>query len=111
MRILLIALVSVIIGLFLYFNFSGKLNKKNLAILGILFAVCGILAFIYTQIIDSENRLDAEIIAAFERGESIKCGEILVDSEHFTFTNGTLSFTGKRGTAHANRIISIEDCE
>lgn len=111
MKLLIIALFSVIIGLFLYFNVRGKLDKKKGAILGILCVVCAILALIYTILLDSKNRADAEIIAAFNRGEMIRCGEFEVNNADFTFTNGTLSFTGKINTKHHNKIISIEDCK
>lgn len=111
MRILLIALISVIIGLFLYFNLRGKLDKKNGVILCVLCAVCVITVLIYTFLLDKKNRIDAEIIATFSRGETIKCGEITVTNEDFTFTNGTLSFTGKVGSKYERTIIAIEECE
>lgn len=111
MKIALIVLVSIIVGLFLYFNLRGKLNKKNSILLGVLGAICVILAIIYTNLLDKKNRADAEIIATFNRGEGVKCGEIVIDSENFTFTNGTLSFMGKAKTKYSGVIISIEDCE
>ncbi len=111
MKIALIALVSIIIGLFLYFNLRGKLDKKNGAILGALCAVCVVIALIYTFLLDKKNRADAEIIASFHRGEAILCGEISVNNADFTFTNGTLSFTGKVGSQYQHKIIAIEDCE
>lgn len=111
MRILLIALISVIIGLFLYFNFQRQWSKKRIAILGALSVVCVILAIIYTLLLDKKNRVDAEIIASFSRGETIQCGEIAVSNADFTFTNGTLSFTGKVGSQYERTIIAIEECE
>ena len=111
MKILLIALISIIIGLFLYFNVRGKLDKKRWAILGALCVVCVIVALIYTLLLDKKNRIDAEIIAAFKRGEVIQCGEIAVNSEDFTFTNGTLSFMGKVGSKHQHKNIDLKECE
>ena len=111
MKILLIALISIIIGLFLYFNVRGKLDKKKGLILGALCAVCVIIALIYTLVLDKKNHIVAEIIAAFQRGETIQCGEIAVNSADFTFTNGTLSFMGKVGSKYERTIIAIEECE
>lgn len=111
MKITLIALISIIIGLFLYFNLRGKLDKKKGVILGVLCAVCVVIVLIYTLLLDKKNRVDAEIIAAFHRGETIQCGEIAVSNADFTFTNGTLSFTGKVGSKHQHTIIAIEECE
>lgn len=111
MKIVIIALLSIIIGLFLYFNVKGKLDKKKSIILGILSVFCIIIIFIYTNILDRKNHTVADIIAAFQRGESVKCGEIEISSETFTFTNGTLSFTGKINTKYHNKIIAIEDCK
>lgn len=111
MKILLIVLISVIIGLFLYFNFRRRWSKKRVVILGVLCALCVVLALIYTLLLDKKNRADAEIIASFHRGETLQCGEISVNSADFTFTNGTLSFTGKVGTKHQHKIIALEACE
>lgn len=111
MKITLIALISIIVGLFLYFNLRGKLDKKKGVILGVLCAVCVVIVLIYTLLLDKKNRVDAEIIAAFHRGEVIQCGEIAVSNADFTFTNGTLSFTGKVGSKHQHTIIAIEECE
>lgn len=111
MKISLIVLISIIIGLFLYFNFRGSWSKKRVVILGILCALCVVIALIYTLLFDKKNRADAEIIAAFHRGETLQCGEVSVNSADFTFTNGTLSFTGKVGSQYHHKIIAIEDCE
>lgn len=111
MKISLIVLVSIIIGLFLYFNFQRQWSKKRVVILGILCALCVVIALIYTLLFDKKNRADAEIIAAFHRGETLQCGEVSVNSADFTFTNGTLSFTGKVGSQYQHKIIAIEDCE
>lgn len=111
MKIIIIALASIIIGLFLYFNVKGKLDRKKSIILAVLSVICIIVILIYTIILDKKNHTVADIIATFQRGEEIKCGDVIISSENFTFTNGTLSFTGKKNTPYHNKIIAIEDCK
>ncbi|RDU63121.1 hypothetical protein [Helicobacter sp. MIT 14-3879] len=111
MKILIILIVSIIIGSFLYFTLKDRVDRKRYIILGILFVILIFIIVIYTHISDKQNQKYTNIIAEFNRGEDILCSGITLNNKNFTFTNGTLSFTGKKGTKFYNQIISIDECE
>lgn len=110
MKVVIILVVSIFIGMLLYFNFKGKLNKKNISLLGILLLFSIILMCVYNYFLEDKTRQYSLIITAFDRGDTLECGEIAVNNTSFTFTNGTLSFMGKQGTKYYYKSIYIDEC-
>ncbi|RDU57452.1 hypothetical protein [Helicobacter sp. MIT 99-5507] len=110
MKIFIYFLVAIIIGVALYFIIKDNFTKRNKVIVSILIVILLITIGIYTTIQDNNNKKDIELISAFMRGETIKCGDIDINSDKFNFTNPTLSFIGKKDTEFYGKIIFIKQC-
>lgn len=110
MKLAIIIVAAIIIGSVAYFVLRGRFHKRNRIIVGVCAVILLGMIGIYTFIQDSHNKLDADIIAAFNRGESLQCGEISVNSENFNFIGGTLTFVGKKNSAFLGKIVPIKEC-
>ena len=110
MKIFIYFLFAIIIGVALYFVIKGNFTKQNKIIMSVLVAILLVVIGIYTSLQDNRNKKDMDLIAAFNRGEAIKCGDIEIKNDKFNFTNPTLSFIGKKDSEFYGKIISIKQC-
>ena len=110
MKLLISILFALLLGIFVYAALNRSFNKKQKLVSIILSILLVVLISIYTIVQNKSNRVDFEIIAAYNRGEVLECEGIEVSNKEFTLSNGTLSFLGKKDSKHYGKIISISKC-
>lgn len=110
MSFLALIVAAILLGIVLYFTLEKRLNRRNVAIFGVIFLALSAAITSYTLLQDSAAKVDADLIARFNRGESLKCGDLAVNPSDFFLISGTLSFVGKKNTPHAGRTISLKEC-
>ena len=110
MKLLISILFALLLGIFVYAALNRSFNKKQKLISIILSVLLVVLVSIYTILQNKSNRVDFEIIAAFNRGEILKCDGIEISNKEFNLSNGTLSFLGKKDSKYYGKIVSISKC-
>lgn len=110
MKILLILLIAIVLGILLYAVFRNRFTKRNKIILSVLFVVIVILLGVYTIRQDDRSQKTADLIAQFNRGETLQCGEFEINSKDFNLISGTLSFVGKQNTQMQGQTIPMSKC-
>ena len=110
MKILISILFTLLLGMIIYSILNRNFNKKQKLLSLILGVLTLILIGIYTIKTNENNKFDFEIIAAYNRGENIKCDGIEINNKEFNLSSGTLSFLGKKDTKYYGKVISIDKC-
>lgn len=107
----IISLLFVIFAIFILFLIiKDKFNTRNKIIAIIFFIFIILIICIYTYRTNKINENEFDLINAFNRKENLKCDGVIVNSDNFTFSNGTLSFVGNKNTSVYGKILSIKQC-
>lgn len=101
-------IVALVFALMHYFTeLSGK--QKGMISLAVTLVIAAAIAYNIQS--DRDRAKVSAIELKYERGETLVCRGIEVNSTTFGYSVGTQSFVGNRGTKHYQQIINARECE
>ena len=89
-----------------------KLSKKAKFIItfSVIFVVAAL--YFYETRLESEQGKRLELVALFNQGKTLKCGNFDVNNTKFNYEFGTSSFVAKRAAKELNSVkIALDGCE
>jgi len=100
-------IVALIFALMHYFTeLSGR--QKGFISLLVALAVSGAIAYNISS--DRERAQITQIELSYQQGKTILCGDVEVNASEFTYSEGTQSFVGNKGTSHYQQIFNAREC-
>jgi len=100
-------IVALIFALMHYFTELSGRQKGVISLLAAL-AVTGAIAYNISS--EKERAQITEIELKYQQGEKIVCGNVEVNASEFSYSQGTQSFVGNKGTVHFQQIFNAREC-
>jgi hypothetical protein len=97
--------------LFLILHNMTELDKKQKTVF-IIFLL-GLIAsmYLYNVYTDYQREKIIDIVLKYKQDKSLTCKGIKVDKTNFSYSVGTQTFIGLKGTPHYGRLISASECQ
>lgn len=105
-----------LVGFVLFFLFltllflSQRVSKQTKVVVALLLIVITVVASVYTWYQKQKDEQIRTNYAAFKMGKSIFCNGIEVNSSRFTYSEGTQTFIGKKGSDVYTTMLSLRHC-
>ena len=101
-------IVALVFALMHYFTELSARQKGIISLIVTLF-VAG--AVVYNIRSDAERAHVTQIELKYRHGETIRCQGVDVNDSEFSYSDGTQSFVGNKGTRHYQQIFNVRECE
>ncbi len=103
--LILLSILAVVL------HFFTELNMKQKG--GVVVALGLIILLAYLFNLSSEKRRVhlENVLLEYTHGKTIVCEEIEVNNTIYSYSSGTQTFLGKKGTSAYGRIISLDQCQ
>ena len=109
-EILFFVFVVLVLGL-LWTVDHEKISKRLKLGVTIVALILGGAAWTYEKEVGEREAATTNALNKFNRGETLKCGEISVNKSEFNYEFGTASFVAKREAKNvATKIVPIKNC-
>lgn len=102
--------LSVVIVIFGIMHYFTELKIRQKATISIIAALMVIGAIIYNIQSDQERAQVTAIELKYRHGERIVCQGTEVNGSEFSYSDGTQSFIGNKGTPHYQQIFNLREC-
>ncbi|MCK9373772.1 MAG: hypothetical protein M0P91_11275 [Sulfuricurvum sp.] len=102
-----LSVVIVIFGIMHYFT-ELDIRQKAMISLAVALVVSG--AILYNIRSDQERAQVTDIELKYRHGERVVCQGIEVNGSEFSYSDGTQSFIGNKGTSHYQQIFNLREC-
>lgn len=100
-------IVVLIFGIMHYFTELNGAQKGGITLIAALL-VTGAAA--YNIHSDRDRAYVTEIELKYRHGEKIVCGGVEINASEFSYSDGTQSFVGNKGTVHYQQIFNVREC-
>ena len=103
--------IVLLILLFIVLHFFTEITLVQKSAVVLVIAVLILSAYWYNQ--SSENRrihLES-VLMDFTQGKTISCNTVDVNNSEFSYSSGTQTFLGLKGSKMYGRIISLDQCK
>jgi hypothetical protein len=101
-------IVALVFALMHYFT-ELSTRQKGLITLFVTLFVIGAIAYNIQS--DRERSRVIAIELQYRQGKTILCQGIDVNNSTFSYSDGTQSFIGNKGTAHEQQILNVRECQ
>jgi len=102
--------LSVVIVIFGIMHYFTELDLRQKALISAIAALAVIGAIIYNIKSDQEREQITKIELKYRHGESVICQGTEVNGSTFSYSDGTQSFIGNKGTTHYQQIFNLREC-
>lgn len=106
--VLWFGIVAILFALMHYFT---ELNGRQKGAISFVATLIVIGAILYNIKSDADRKHVMRIELKFNNGETVDCGNIQVNNTEFSYSIGTQSFIGHKGSRYAWQIVSARECE
>lgn len=100
--------VIVIFAMMHYFTELTGRQKGGISLVLVLL-IAG--AIVYNIKSDWEREQVTAIKLRYRHGETVKCQGVEVNASEFSYSDGTQSFIGNKGTSHYQQIFNLRECQ
>jgi len=103
--------IALLILLFIVLHFFTEISLKQKVITVSIFGFLVLGAYLFN--LNSENRrihLES-VLLDFMHSKTITCANIEVNNSEFSYSSGTQTFIGLKGTKMHGRLISLDSCK
>jgi len=101
-------IVALVFALMHYFTELTGRQKGTITLIVTLF-VAG--AILYNIRSDADRAKVTQIELKYRHGETIVCHGVEVNATGFSYSDGTQSFVGNKGTSHYQQIFNVRECQ
>lgn len=102
---------GIVIALFVIMHYFTELNGRQKGVISLIAAVLIAGAIAYNIQSDREREQVSAIELKYQRGETVVCQGAEINSTTFSYSVGTQSFVGNKGTPHFQQIYNVRECE
>lgn len=102
---------GIVIALFVIMHYFTELNGRQKGVISLIAAVLIAGAIAYNIQSDREREQVSAIELKYQRGETVVCQGTEINSTTFSYSVGTQSFVGNKGTPHFQQIYNVRECE
>ena len=103
--------IAVIILLFAVLHFFTELGIKEKMVIGAGLLAVVLFAIAYNSYNASERDKMMKSELKFNQNKTLTCNDIKVDNTTFSFSIGTHTFIGKKGSENAGMMIDVRQCQ
>ena len=111
MRVIIV-LLGVLAAIAIFSVSDEKLSKKAKFVITFSAIFIAAALYFYESALQSEQSQRLELVALFNQGKNLKCGNFDVNNTKFNYEFGTSSFVAKRAAKELNSVkIALDGCE
>lgn len=102
---------GIVALLFAWMHYFTELSTKQKGIISLVITliISGAVAYNIKSDRDREHVIAVEL--KYRSGEKLMCEGVEVNASTFSYSVGTQSFVGNKGTPHYQRIFNARECE
>ena len=97
--------------LFSALHFFTELGNKEKISIAVVLLLIVFFAIFYNNYNNTVREQMSTTERFFNQGKSVTCNDIEVNQSAFSFSIGTHTFIGKKGSDHAGLMIDIRQCQ
>ncbi len=99
------------IAVFVWMHYFTQLSAKNKGLITLIVTLVVANAALINFMNDKEGELASAAQLKFENNQTLVCGDVNVSMENFTYSVGTQSFVGNKGSRYDSKILSASECK
>lgn len=101
-------IVALVFALMHFFT-ELTARQKGLISLIVTLIIAGAIAYNIRSNADREHVISIEL--KYRHGKSVTCQGVEVNATEFSYSDGTQSFVGNKGTSHYQQIFNVRECQ
>lgn len=105
-----LAIVAVI-AFFAVLHFFTELKAKMKIGMAVALLFITIFAMMYNAYSEKQRRHALDVELRYKQGKTLVCNGMDVNSTNFSFSTGTHTFIGRKGTPHYSMMINTSACQ
>lgn len=102
---------GIVALVFALLHYLTELSGKQKGIISLALALCVAGAIAYNIQSDRDRAHVIAIELKYQQGQTLLCQGIELNRSTFTYSVGTQSFVGNRGTPYYQQIINARECQ
>lgn len=102
---------GIVVLAFVLMHYFTELTGRQKGIISLIAAILVAGAIAYNIKSDRERAHVIAIELQYRHGEKLMCQGVEVNASTFSYSDGTQSFIGNKGTPHYQRIFNARECE
>ena len=102
---------GIVALLFVVMHYFTELSGRQKGIISLIMTLFITGAIVYNIRSDAEREHVIAIELKYRHGESVMCQGVNVNAEEFSYSDGTQSFVGNKGTPHYQQIFTVRECQ
>ena len=95
---------------FVWMHYFTELSKRNKWLITSVVTLIVANAALINFMNNKEGELAAAAQLKFENNETLVCGDMNITAKEFSYSVGTQSFVGNKGSKYASKILSASEC-
>lgn len=99
------------IAVFMWMHYFTALSTKNKGLITLIVTLAMANAALINFMNDKEGELASVAQLKFDNNQTLVCGDVNVSVEYFTYSVGTQSFIGNKGSRYDSKILSASECK
>lgn len=102
---------SVVIVFFAVMHYFTELTRRQKGMISFILILLIAGAIVYNLKKDQEREQITKIELKYRHGEKVVCEGVEVNASVFSYSDGTQSFIGNKGTPHYQQIFNLLECQ
>jgi len=102
---------GIVALVFVVMHYFTELSGRQKGIISLILTLLVTGAVVYNVRSDADREHVMQIELKYRHGEKVTCQGIEVNATEFSYSDGTQSFVGNKGTAHYQQIYNVRECQ
>lgn len=102
---------GIVALVFVLMHYFTELSGRQKGTISLVMTLLVIGAIVYNIRSDADREHVIQIELKYRQGMSITCQGTEVNATEFSYSDGTQSFIGNKGTSHYQQIFNVRECQ